>query len=642
MKKIVLLAAVSAIGIAASGECHSSFSDGGEFSVGCNYWASHAGMYMWRNWDAKQVEKDLGKLAAHGMTILRVFPLWPDFQPITSEYGYCGTFRNYRQAGGPFLNPAGVDEKMMSRFRFLCDAAEKRGIRLVVGLITGWMSSRIFVPPALEKTNVLTDPDAIMWEVRFVRHFVRETKDHKAIAAWDLGNECDCMGDATASQMWNWIYAISSAIRLEDGTRPVVSGLHGVSTLASKKANARQQAELLDVMTTHPYPLWTPNCNIAPFDTMRNGCHAACETVLYADMTGKPAFAEEAGSMGPGISSEERAAASMRAALFSCWANGIGSYLWWCAFDQDRLDFAPYRWTGIERELGLFTSDGKAKPTAVALRDFRAFLGTLPFRTLPPRRKDAVVVLSETQDEWKKAQGAWLLARRAGIDISYALAEGETLPDAPLYILPACAGYGEYTREAFWRVMDRAKAGATVLVTQGNGAVLSNLRETTGLKVENHYRCGNEVGVTIDGVSFGVRESHVRKLTADGAKVLASDTSGNPALTVFNYGKGKVVYFNAAIEVNAQDTAWPVYRTAARAAGIRRLVEATGAVRTLGLTEHSAKDGATFVVAVNYAPEKMVYSVRVDGVVRRAWNGECADGKLTIGANDGCIIQLER
>ena len=63
MKKIMLLAAVSAIGIAASGECHSSFSDGGEFSVGCNYWASHAGMYMWRNWDAKQVEKDLDKLA---------------------------------------------------------------------------------------------------------------------------------------------------------------------------------------------------------------------------------------------------------------------------------------------------------------------------------------------------------------------------------------------------------------------------------------------------------------------------------------------------------------------------------------------------------------------------------------------------
>ena len=29
----------------------------GEFYTGCNYWASNAGMYMWRRWDPKAVEK---------------------------------------------------------------------------------------------------------------------------------------------------------------------------------------------------------------------------------------------------------------------------------------------------------------------------------------------------------------------------------------------------------------------------------------------------------------------------------------------------------------------------------------------------------------------------------------------------------
>ena len=33
-------------------------SDGG-FRIGCNYWASHAGMKMWSRWDAAQVEKIL-------------------------------------------------------------------------------------------------------------------------------------------------------------------------------------------------------------------------------------------------------------------------------------------------------------------------------------------------------------------------------------------------------------------------------------------------------------------------------------------------------------------------------------------------------------------------------------------------------
>jgi thymidylate synthase ThyX len=31
----------------------------GELLCGCNYWASHAGMYMWRNWDPGVVEEDL-------------------------------------------------------------------------------------------------------------------------------------------------------------------------------------------------------------------------------------------------------------------------------------------------------------------------------------------------------------------------------------------------------------------------------------------------------------------------------------------------------------------------------------------------------------------------------------------------------
>ena len=54
-----------------------------DFFTGCNYWASHAGIYMWRNWSAADVERDLELLAAHNMNVLRVFPLWPDFQPLT-------------------------------------------------------------------------------------------------------------------------------------------------------------------------------------------------------------------------------------------------------------------------------------------------------------------------------------------------------------------------------------------------------------------------------------------------------------------------------------------------------------------------------------------------------------------------------
>ncbi len=158
---------------------------------------------------------------------------------------------------------------MVRRFRDFCDMAEARGLRLVVGILTGWMSGRLFVPPALERRELLTDPAARMWEVRFVRRFVRETRDRPAIVAWDVGNECNCMGRASREEAWAWLYEITAA-----------------------------------------------------------------QSLLYAGVSGRPCFPEEAGDMGRNVCSEARAAGSVRAALFTSWACGLRAFLWWCAFDQ--------------------------------------------------------------------------------------------------------------------------------------------------------------------------------------------------------------------------------------------------------------------------------------------------------------------
>jgi hypothetical protein len=281
-------------------------------------------MYMWRNWDAAQVEKDVAVLKAEGVDVMRVFPLWPDFQPLTALLGVNGDLREMAQRDRSLMNEAGVDEEMMRRFRFLCDVARKNDIKLVVGLLTGWMSGRFFAPPALESCNVITDPEAIMWEVRFVRHFVREMKDHPAIGAWDLGNECNCMGQVeTPAAAWNWLNSIAAAIRAEDASRPVVSGMHGCSTSASRPWNLSHLGELMDVLTTHPYPLWTPNCNFEPLNSLRNGCHAPCETTLYSDLTRHVGIVEEAGSLGPCVASERVAADMMRMQLEQGYRNKV-------------------------------------------------------------------------------------------------------------------------------------------------------------------------------------------------------------------------------------------------------------------------------------------------------------------------------
>ena len=41
--------------------------ESGRFYVGCNYWASHAGTYMWRNWRPEIVRQDFEMMAKAGL-----------------------------------------------------------------------------------------------------------------------------------------------------------------------------------------------------------------------------------------------------------------------------------------------------------------------------------------------------------------------------------------------------------------------------------------------------------------------------------------------------------------------------------------------------------------------------------------------
>lgn len=181
----------------------------GTFTLGCNYWASHAGTRMWTDWRADVVEKDLAALAAAGLTTLRVFPLWSDFQPVIGLQGGGNRLKELalKPVGG-YEQPlpdtpagqAGVDAVMLERFVEFCTIAERHGFGLVVGLITGWMSGRMFCPPVLEGRALHTDPLALQLQGRFIRVFVERFKHSAAVVAWDLGNECNCFGQVPSRE----------------------------------------------------------------------------------------------------------------------------------------------------------------------------------------------------------------------------------------------------------------------------------------------------------------------------------------------------------------------------------------------------------------------------------------------------------
>jgi hypothetical protein len=634
----------------------------GHFVVGCNYWASHAGTAMWSDWQPGVVAADLRRLADAGLQVLRVFPLWPDFQPIHLLRAGHGRPNEFRFGEDPLpdteVGRAGVSEEMLGRFKVFADLADQHGLQLIVGLITGWMSGRLFVPPALEGLNVLTDPLCIQWQVRLVRTIVRRFKSHPAILAWDLGNECNVMAELSRQSAWAWTAAITGAIRAADPTRPVVSGMHSLLPDRNASWTMQDQAELTDLLTTHPYPYFTPHCDQDPANTIRTLLHATAESRFYADIGAAPCLVEEIGTLGPILASESIAADFVRTELFSLWANDCHGLLWWCASDQLHLEHAPYDWAACERELGLLRRDGTSKPVLNEIGKFAAFLQGLPIRALPPRRTEAVCILTEGQDTWGVAYSAFILARQAGFDLEFQYSD-QPLKPARLYLMPSVRGMSAISRRRWLELLERVRQGATLYVSH-HDCLLSPFTEPFGLEVQTRERRSGLNHLILDGMDEPLHLQvcgEIRlNLQPTHAQVLGRSVDGNPVFTHAAYGQGQVYFFSLPLECELTSTPaafhasqaqpfWKIYRhMAAPLIQVRRLQKDHP---FLGITEHELEDGQALAVLINYSPQQLAARCELlrGWRVTAAWYGQLPEAEdaallVEIPPNDALVLVL--
>ena len=617
----------------------------GRFALGVNYWASHAGTNMWRDWRPDIVEKDLSALASRGVNSLRVFPLWPDFQPITALLGWGGNLREIA-IGEEFPDDfseegkAGVDPEYIKRFQAFCSLAGKYGFKLIVPLITGWMSGRNYFPPALAGRNVITDPFCIKWEIRFIKYFVTRFKNESVIAAWELGNECNCMAQANREQAWLWANALADAVKSADNTRRLISGMHSLETGGDCAWAINDQAECCDVLTVHPYPLFTKHCNIEPLVSPRTILHAAAELSMYADIGSRPCLVEEIGSLGGAMGDDEHVARFVRAGLFSAWAHGSPGFFWWCAYDQLHLKHAPYDWCDLERELGMFRAGGGAKPLAEEYKKFSAFLKKLPFEKLPPRRMDAICLLPESGEAWTLAFGAFLAAKRAGFDLRFAL-KNKAPKDAQFYIIPGGKSLDVLQKRALDVLMQRVEDGATLLITNDDG-IPSPFERITGCRSAGRYASDN-CRIAFEGKESTFLRSYAINLIPDSAEVVALDSDGKPVFTRRSIGKGNILFLNVPLErcaASVPDAGCTAgyesfYRYAARIAGIRRVVSKSNP--GVSITEHALDKNVTLIAAVNNTNEEVVDKLNLNGVIL----GEKYYGNVKSAGNGAAEVSLE-
>lgn len=605
-----------------------------DFLLGCNYWASNAGAEMWRDFDPEVIDDDLRRLAEYGVKCVRAFPNWRDFQPVEAYIGGQGTVGEYT-TGGKSNNPYYLDDTMLDRFGVFLDLCQTYGIRVVVGMVTGWMSGRLFIPPALYGKNVLTDPLAVYFTQLYIKGFVSRFYNHPALYAWDLGNECNCMAPVKDRyEAAGFTASVSNAIRACDKTHPILSGMHGLDihghwTIAD-------QAMFTDMLTTHPYAIFCEHTWVDRLLSYRTLMHPTAQGKFYADLSGKPSFAEEFGTTGTYVTNNQVAADYLRVNLFSLWANGSAGLLWWCANDQNMLKTFPYNRCMLELELGMLDAERQPKPVLWEMKRFSDFLGGLDF-TLPPAATDAVCLLTRHQDQWGVGYMTDLLLRRVGVNCRFAYGD-DPLPDAPLYLLPSVNEYCVMPMERYAELKKKVREGADLYLSV-DAPFLADFKELTGLEVVDSYQSTVEGSATLAGRTVAFVRERTVLLRSVGAKVLATDAEGNPFASVFTYGKGRVFFVNAPMEKNllSQHGAFEkqpenIYRTLL---GKRAPVSVSG--EDVIFTYHPTEDGC-YLVLINTGDREQSFTVECDVpfAVEKVYYGS----KKTVKPYDACVLRL--
>jgi endo-1,4-beta-mannosidase len=373
-------------------------------------------MYWWADFDRDEVANEFDLIASLGMSVVRIFLLWDDWQP----------------------TPDSVSPDCVRDLGVLLDAAAERGLGIDVTFFTGHMSGPNWSPgwlldpgaaghpsPFVRQVvsggavvgsayrNMFHDPEALAAERLLLESVVAEYHDHPGVWMWNLGNEPDLFAhpdDPEAGRAW--VREMTGLVKSIDPVHPVTTGLHTANLFADNGLRVDQVFAESDVAVMHGYPMYADwardplDPDFVPF---------LC--ALVTALTGKPCLAEEwGGCTSPDtpqsvvwewsaygsprqqyMAGEEAFAEYVAEVLPRLVEVGSTGALLWCFADYDSglWDRPPCDEGGAkhERHFGLVRPDGSLKPHAEVIR---AFAATRP--TVKPAAR--TVTLDVTPDQY--------------------------------------------------------------------------------------------------------------------------------------------------------------------------------------------------------------------------------------------------
>ncbi|MEU9365080.1 glycosyl hydrolase [Streptomyces avermitilis] len=323
---------------------------------GVNYTPSVGWFHHWLDFDLDSVRADLDSIAALGLDHIRVFPLWPYFQPNRT-----------------LIRPRAVEQLVA-----LADAAAERGLDVNVDGLQGHLSSFDFLPAWTQtwhRRNIFTDPTVVEGEAEYLRTLAAALADRPNFIGMTIGNEVNQFAAGphpdpdriTPEQAGAWLRRLLAACAQGAPGKLHLHASYDAAWYQDDQPFTPGHSALLGDMTAVHSWVFNGTAQRHGRTGTATEHHAAYLVELskaWADDPRRPVWVQEVGAPAPLIHAEHAAAFTEAtvAGVLDC--TDVWGVTWWCSHDvaRDLADFPE-----LEYSLGLLTNDRQPKPAGETL-----------------------------------------------------------------------------------------------------------------------------------------------------------------------------------------------------------------------------------------------------------------------------------
>jgi endo-1,4-beta-mannosidase len=367
------------------------------FLLGINYWPRRSAMHMWERFDVGEIREDFARIRSLGLSVVRFFIMWDDFQP----------------------HPDAMDSEMLARFDAVMNAAADAKLQTMPTFFTGHMSGVNYLPEwALDRSrsngrfrtftrgmrelpwgagDFYSGPllDAASLHVRAVGERCR---GHQALYMWDLGNEFSNLRSAESpAESAHWSKRLTEDLYEVSGFS-TSAGNHGEDLTQDRGIRPSSFCEPFPCAVMHGYSVYShfsrsrTDPEVVPF---------LCQAMQ--SMSGKAVLFNEFGNPTcppdtvspydrvplPGEPQPEAKELPPNAAPYACLTEdemaaycyevldrlqrrgALGAFWWnWADYAKDLSNTPPFDRAQHEMTFGIIRSDGSDKPVALTLKRF--------------------------------------------------------------------------------------------------------------------------------------------------------------------------------------------------------------------------------------------------------------------------------